>query len=231
LTEALPRFEQVLTLGRKLVDELGMEPPVDTLGRWMAHYIAQLIDAAANAQSEERPTAQKRCFDMILELWSHHAELPNGKRPFENLEPIIRAIESLDPADEIPRFFRTIRDRIVEEDEEAETQSLLEFVGHIDSTAKIVIGYVLSEAARSAADKSKEWVLLVENAGVGWGAHDIVLRFASGKANLETTPDPNEHEREQLQNRIKRLEAFTNVAVRVCEDFKERLEALPPPQE
>lgn len=40
LTEPLKRSESVIALGKRLVEELGMEPGVDTLGRWMAHYVA-----------------------------------------------------------------------------------------------------------------------------------------------------------------------------------------------
>ena len=101
-----------------------------------------------------------------MELWSHRAELPNGKRPFENLEPILRVLESLDPEDETPRFFRSIRSTIVESNENSQTQSLLEFVRNLDLTARILIGYHLVEAARSATDKSKEWVVLAKKAGI-----------------------------------------------------------------
>jgi hypothetical protein len=230
-TEALPRFEQVLALGRKLVDELGTEPSVDTLGRWMAHYVAELIDAASNASAEERADAQRKCFNAILALWSHRAELPRGKRPFENLEPIVRAIESLDPDDDTPHFFRSVRGAIVEQNEEAQTRSLLEFVRNLDSTAKILIGHALAEAARSAVDRGKEWIALAEEAGVDPGVHAIVIRFVSNKADIEKKPDPSELERELLRERIKRLEAFTKMATLVSDDLKKRLAALPPPQE
>lgn len=228
--EALPRFEQILALGRKLVDELDMETSVDTLGRWMAHYVAELMDAAENAPSQERAVAQEKCFHAILELWIHRAELPDGKRPFENLEPIIRAVESLDPDDKIPRYFLTVRGGIAEEDEESQTKSLLEFVRNIDTTARILIGYTLTEAARSAVDKSKEWVALAEDAGAELGgAHSIVLRFVSGETDSKNKSDPNELEREMLHDYIKRLETFTKVAVHSCENLKERLKALPKP--
>jgi hypothetical protein len=228
--EALPRFEQILALGRKLVDELDMGTSVDTLGRWMAHYVAELMDAAENAPSQEHVVAQKRCSDAILELWSYRAELPDGKRPFENLEPIIRAVESLDPDDEIPRYFRIVRGGIVEEDEESQTKTLLEFVSNLDSIARTLIGYTLVEAARSAADKSKEWVALAEDAGAELGgAHSVMLRFISGETDREKKPDPNELEREMLQDHINRLETFIKVAERSCENLKERLDALPKP--
>src|ERR1700719_935454 len=93
-TEASQRSEKVLALGRKLVEELGLEPSVDTLGRWMAHYIAELVDQVKTATGDERAVAEQRCFDAILSLWKHRSELPNGKRPFADLEPVMRAMQS-----------------------------------------------------------------------------------------------------------------------------------------
>ena len=100
--EESPRFTEVMALGQKLVEELGQEPPPDTLSRWMAHYIAELMDAATNAPSAKRAAFRRECFETVLELWSHQADLPAGRRPFEDLEPIGRALESLDPSNETP---------------------------------------------------------------------------------------------------------------------------------
>lgn len=224
--EALPRFEQVLALGRKLVEEFGREPSVDTLGRWMAHYVAELMNAAENASPQEREVTKKRCFDAILELWSHRAELPSGKRPFESIEPIMRALESLDPDDEFPRYFRNIRNRIEEEEGASQIQNLIAFVEDLDSIAKILIGYTLSEAARSTLDTSREWVALAENAGAEFGVESVVIRFVSGGASNDKEDDKNVLDRERLQDRITRLEAFTKVAALVCDDFKDRLKLL-----
>ena len=208
-----------------------MKPPVDTLGRWMAHYIAELIDAVENVPPDERAASKKRCFDAILELWSYRAELPNGKRPFEDLEPIIRALEGLDPDDEKPRYFRSVRSAIVETDEEPQTRPLIEFVCSIDSTARILIGDALAEAARSSIDKSKEWVALLEKAEIDVGVIDSVIQFVLSKADKEMKPDLNGLERELLQNRIKRLEIFTTMATTVRDSLRTRLETLPSPQE
>ena len=43
-TEASKQWVYVEALGRRIVDELGLEKGVDTLARWMAHYIAELIE-------------------------------------------------------------------------------------------------------------------------------------------------------------------------------------------
>ena len=73
-----------------------MEPSVDTLGRWMAHYIAELIKMAEDADNlNERSKAQEKCFETILKLWEHRLMLPHGARPLANLEGVLKAIENL----------------------------------------------------------------------------------------------------------------------------------------
>lgn len=206
-----------------------MEPSVDTLGRWMAHYIAELIDEVENGPQHERAASQKRCFDAILELWSHRTVLPDGKRPFEDMEPILRALESLDPNDERPRFFRSLRAEITEASENPPTRSLLELVRSIDSVARLLIGHALADAAQSAVDKSKEWVALVKEAGVNPGFVDVVVHLVSPEGNSESWPDTGQSERDLLQNRISRLENFMEMAALVSKDLKARLETTPSP--
>jgi hypothetical protein len=88
--------EAVIALGKRLVEELGLEPGVDTLGRWMAHYIAELIKKAEETgNSAERRMARKRCCEAILRLWKHRSSLPHGARPLANLESVLKAIENL----------------------------------------------------------------------------------------------------------------------------------------
>ena len=119
-TALSPTPKGVLDLGRALVQELGLDPGVDTLSRWMAHYIAELIKAVETAAVEDRPAKLTKCADTILNLWERRNLLPNGKRPFEDLEPILRTLESLDPTDDTPRYFRAARIAADKSEENAE---------------------------------------------------------------------------------------------------------------
>ena len=204
---------------------------MDTLGRWMAHYIAELIAKTESATGNENGLADNKCFETILSLWEHRAELPNGKRPFEDLEPAIRIIESAGPDDDSPRYFRSTRPPNDEGEEKSEAETWLDMVSGLDYSAKILIGYCLAEAARVAVDKSKEWVKLAEAAGASDGVQEIVIRFISSNADLGKDPSPNAEVRRRLQDRIGRLEGFTHLAGSVVRDLKARLEALPPTDE
>lgn len=217
-------------MGRKLVDELELEPSNDTLGRWMAHHISDLIRQAEVSVGEARQTVEKACFDAILTLWKHRAELPNGRRPFQEMEPVVRAIESLDPDDDTPRYFRTVRPPKGEGVEKSDAETWLDMVIGLDYSAKILISYCLAEAAREATDKSKEWVKLAEAAGEEDGVPEIVVRFVSTSADLHKEPDIRWELRRQIQDRLKRLEGFTRLAETFAGHLKARLGELPKPE-
>ena len=101
------QLEAVLALGKKLVDELGLSDSVDTLGRWMAHYIAELMEQAERAPTEEqRRAAQQACFETILKLWDHRATALNDARPLASLKSAIAVLKAINGQDEENYYWR-----------------------------------------------------------------------------------------------------------------------------
>lgn len=67
-------WPDVVRLGQRIVRELDLEDSNDTLGRWMAHRIAQLMQRADEARNdEEREETQSECADLILRVWSRRS--------------------------------------------------------------------------------------------------------------------------------------------------------------
>jgi hypothetical protein len=219
----------VLDLGRALVAELGLDPGVDTLGRWMAHYIAELIEEAEAAKVEERPAKFGTCADAILKLWEHRHQLPNGKRPFEDLEPILRAIESLDPANNTPRYFRSQRMAADETQENDETRKWLKLVDGLDYSAKILIRYCLAQAAQTALDKSRKWVALAKTVGLKDDFDLPLVRFITDESDLLKDGEPNDTARKLLEDRIKRLDGFKEMADVVASHLRRQLKQMDVP--
>ena len=90
--------KDVLELGRYLVRELGFEDGVDTLGRWMSHHLAELIDKAENSKTEdERNKAQKEATETILKIWNHRTSLPGKVYPLKSYENILLVLDRLRP--------------------------------------------------------------------------------------------------------------------------------------
>ena len=86
---------EVLRLGTRIVHELGLEPSVDTLGRWMAHHLGEVMQEVESAEGSDKEQAQERAVDLILKLWSHRRNLPGGAYPLNDLEPVMSVIGRL----------------------------------------------------------------------------------------------------------------------------------------
>lgn len=221
------RCKATLDLGRKLTQELGIDQSVDTLGRWMAHYIAELIQDTEKASAEERPSKMQVCCDAILSLWKHRHMLPDGKRPFEELEPLLRALESLDPEVNIPRYFRLVRAAADNTKENDETKSWLEFIDSLDYSAKILIRYGLTQAAQSSLNRSAEWIDLAEAAGVGESAESPVVRMVSEEDDILKASDPDGEKKKFIADRIQRLEVFAEIATAVAAELRQKFPESP----
>ena len=87
--------EEIIKLGEKIVKELDLEYSVNTLARWMSHYIAELIQNIEDADSEsEKKVLKKECCDLILHIWSQKNILPIRK-PLDALKPLVEILEVL----------------------------------------------------------------------------------------------------------------------------------------
>jgi hypothetical protein len=149
--------KRIINLGKALVEELSLDPGVDTLARWMAHYIAEQMTIAKNATGDEKIKAEQRCFETILKLWQHRSSLPDGKRPFEDFEPIFQVLARLDPENPNPYFYSNPKSHSSEtEDIDKDldqVQMWLDIAQGIDQSARILLEYVFHQAALNATDE------------------------------------------------------------------------------
>lgn len=201
-------FDGVVALGNKLVDELGLDESVDTLGRWMAHYIAEKMEAAESATGEARDQKMTECRDAILKLWAYRSKLPNGQRPFREFEQVFRALKSLDLDDPTPRYFAQAS-LAAEQDEESDaTKRWLKKASGVDCAAKALIRYCLANAAQDAVDKSRDWVALAEAIARDEETDIRAIRFIVEGAEVFTSENPDNKSRARLEELLKELEAF-----------------------
>lgn len=88
------QYDEILALGKKITEELNLNDSVDTLGRWMAHYIAELICSIEKTDSEgDKQRLKSECADMILKLWKHIGCDPKGLEPFKKYEILLSKLE------------------------------------------------------------------------------------------------------------------------------------------
>lgn len=172
----------------------------------MAHYIAELMQAAETASGSERPAKTAACVNAILDLWENRIRFPKGMRPFEGLDSILRALEDLDVNSDTPRYYRAQIEMIDKNAEDTETRRWLNIAKELDYSARVLIRYCLASAAEEALDKSQEWVALAEAAGADKGVEFPIVRFLALEANLLNADALGEKEQRIIEDRITRLD-------------------------
>ena len=212
--------DRILALGEKLVEEFGREQSADTLGHWMAHYIAEKMEDAATINGEARDRKMSECSDAILKLWAHRSGLPDGQRPLEEFEPIFRVLQSLDLDATIPRYFRQVKSAMDQDSENDCTGHWLNTASEIDHAAKALIRYCLATAAGEAADKSKDWVALAEAIAAENDFDIRTVRFIVADVDMLNPENPDDTSKSRAKELLKKLETF----IALSAQLKEKLE-------
>jgi hypothetical protein len=216
--------EAVIQLGTKIVEELGLDDSVDTLGRWMAHYIAELILDAETALPEKRSEKMSICASAILDLWKHHSSFQTGKGPFEDIEPIFSVLESLNLEDDSRRYFRQVWRAVDSDNLNEEVKDWLEMASSFDYSARILIRFCLAQATEFSLDQSKEWIRLAKNAGADDDEQFFrIADFFSDENELINENDPNTEAYKEMKERIERLDKFIGEATMLAEQMRECL--------
>lgn len=197
---------------------------MDTLGRWMAHHVAQLIREAEDVHAKDRSARVQACRDAIFALWAHRRALPNGRRPFENLEPVLRALESLDPEQKAPRYLPVPFGNRAEPEPVEPIQQWLKAAVDLDYVARLLIRQCLVQAAEGAFDKSAAWVALARAAGADEEEEAALVRtiieereLARPAATARAAPDKIAAER---RTRIQRLQIFARLAMDLVRELQ-----------
>ena len=227
----------VLELGKLLVKELGLEKSVDTLSRWMAHYLAEKIRYAEGLpDGGKKKNAEKECFTLVLDLWKHRWQYKPDRQTLRNFNHLFDILEKLDPEKEEPYYYR-LGDTQSEEGEDesfelSDLKNLSTLALQIDKVARIWINYLLHEAAAKA--KNKKIGKIIDRAVKlpdSMDAHIIQIVFEDSMKDINKKPvDQKGLERkskiETLNGRIRELQKFKKVNEYLIAQFEKELNNL-----
>jgi hypothetical protein len=87
---------RVLALGEKIVQELELTDGVDTLGKWMAHHLASIIEDAKGSDGAQT-AANQEAVDLIFRLWEHRASMPGTADPMSALNRAMGVLDRIGP--------------------------------------------------------------------------------------------------------------------------------------
>ena len=197
----------------------------------MAHYVAELIQNAEAAGPQDRADEKAKCAAAILEIWKHRSQFPAGSRPIEDFEPILRALENLDPDRNGFRYLDSLRQMAADMETTPEAANWLSFADSVDSSARILISYCLARAAKDAMDASADWINLAKEADADKELDFVVVRTLSEKRDLLNATETNERARKRIEDRITHLEAFQAMAAGVASELRTQLGQCDSPED
>ncbi|QGN22555.1 hypothetical protein [Elizabethkingia anophelis] len=212
---------EVIELGKLLVKELDLENSVDTLGRWMAHYIAEKIEAAENADEAARPEAEEECAKAILDLWHHRWKIQDRHQPLKDFSRLLELLRQMDPEAFDPYYYR-----LAEQNKKEEDNVWLTAAYDIDKATRVCLKYLLTRAAEAAASADSKAILEVAEV-IGPDPDIMVIQtlldqrdYGLEPENLKIRSEFNEDFRKQsLKNHVIYLERL----VKHAEEVKARL--------
>ena len=71
--------KQSINLGRELIDEAGLRSTVDTLSRWMVHYIAEQCIISKHGIGKNKYAAKKRYHQALIDLGQRQILLQHNR--------------------------------------------------------------------------------------------------------------------------------------------------------
>lgn len=92
---ALPK--DTLALGSAIVNELSLDTRGELLQRWMAHHLAETIQAAELAAGAKKAKLERDAVNLILKLWSHRSALPEPVDPLSGCREALDILRRLQP--------------------------------------------------------------------------------------------------------------------------------------
>lgn len=216
---------EVLNLGKLLVNELGLESSVDTLSRWMAHYIAQQMIEIENTTGRDKEIAEEKCYETILKLWKHMAYYQTGNKPFENFDPIFHTLERLNPDNEEPFYFQS--SYLSKDNENDKIKQFLSMASTIDKTVRIWLKFVFQQAAEQAVDeKTKEWLKAAAPLSDKEEASLIVRILSNQDTDENDIEDSKEEKVKLLKRRIEQLKVYRDFNEELILLYEEELKVV-----
>jgi hypothetical protein len=152
----------VLELGRLLASEL---EHTDTLGRWIAHYLAERMSGLQQKTESERAIAEAEVVDLILRLWALRRQLPGGRLPLAEVDEVEAAIARLAPGRRPWAYFGAFAADTEPSKAATEASTTLKAALLVDRLAGDLVHGLIGRAAALAEGDEAAWVTQAEQIG------------------------------------------------------------------
>jgi hypothetical protein len=94
--EVWKQYQEIINLGKKIVQEFNADQRRDMTLQWMAHYLAELMAKAEREESDiVKAELIKECAEVILSIWKKRAHFPGRTRLLSGLTEVLPVLKAL----------------------------------------------------------------------------------------------------------------------------------------
>lgn len=199
-----------MSLGKGLVETHQLADSTDTLGRWMSHYVAELIKKAESATGTKQASLQKECADVIIDLWAHRSSYPKAPRPLDSYEKVMNALLKLRGEE---RFYYSEPN----EDEDISVgdnvSKWLKLATNVDLVAQRLVQCCIDQSIKSATDLEAKWLDQALKSGAPIDHQlDAILQMIE----FDTIPDDKNTDKRRKEEIAKLKKVFRDFG-RTCQ--------------
>lgn len=236
---------KILTLGKAIVKELELDPGVDTLAKWMAHYVAEKIALAERLSGNKKKQAEIECFEIISKLWEHRWSIPHNKPFLQDFEVLFETIDKLNPNKNTPFFLPpqfifemeeeikiSKTNEIINESDDSQVENLnpqtyLDLALRVDKLARSLIINLLKQAV-SGIKLSAEREDLIRNSieAIDYPESRIIKITSVYSKSLESQKeeaDETQNRIAEVKSKLDKLEELTSIVKSLVSEYKKEL--------
>ncbi|WP_198412066.1 hypothetical protein [Cryobacterium sp. Hz9] len=161
----------------------------DTLGRWIAHHLAEKMTGLQQKTESERAIAEAEVVDLILRLWALRRQLPGGRLPLAEVDEVEAAIARLAPGRRPWAYFGAFTADTEPSEAATESSTTLKAALLVDRLAGDLVHGLIARAAALAEGDEAAWVPQAEQIG-----DDTLRRVRLVRVDPDNSEDATESE-------------------------------------
>ncbi len=231
--EDLEIQQKIIELGKTIVKELKLDPGVDTLSKWMAHYIAEKIELSEKLTGKEKTDLQNECFEIILKLWENRWSVPPIRNYLEDFQPVLETLERLNPKRKTPFFYdRKIQFVLNLENEKNKSKEIechLNKILEIDRLARSIISDLFKLVVSKMNFRKDRVGEVIRDAInlIDYPDMRIIKIISDSGGTLNIDGDDKKREQiNEIQEKIKDLNELSSLTDSLIEVYRKKIDEL-----
>lgn len=210
--------ENLIELGKRLVQEFKLEDKNDTLSQWLLHYLAELFEQYnLSASPEEKHIAALEIKDTIYKLWEFRYQKSHAQSSFKNIESLISTLQKLNLDNDDVFYTRLSNFRNAEKTTDQTTHEYwYSYALKLDKASRLLIRNCILKGYELNETDNQEIAELIKQFEVFDSYENLFSKFYGDQSTKD-------QEHEIIKNNISKIDELINALAGLKNTYEEKL--------